>query len=142
MKSEHPRDPEIRAASPDGAAWIDTIANAWRPPAPSPGERRVFRERVIEHATRSPWRSLAVPTRGAALLLAMAVGLLLFMRIAPEPDVDANVQAAPIIASGHASGWERDLFDPPELDEWSSGVLADEGDMLPADYAAIESAFL
>jgi len=123
-------------------ALIESITELWSPPRRTPGERLAFRERVIERAERSPWRLLPAPARGPAALVAAAVALLVLVQTIPWSHTPTRTLPVAGFATGETSSWERDLFDPPELDVWSLVAPGLEPDMLPDDYVAIESAFL
>jgi hypothetical protein len=129
-------------ASRDDLAMIDTIAELWSPPRRTPGERLAFRERVMDRAERSPWYLLPGPARRPAALLTAAVALFVLVQAFPWSGRPTRTVPAAEAVVSDASSWERDLFDPPELDVWSLAAPGLEPDMLPEDYVAIESAFL
>jgi len=133
--------------------WIERLDAAYRPEPMSPLERQRFEHRVRraigqEDRTRPQPLVRGSARRGRTLVAAIFASAMLCGGVAlfwagllhsPSSDPAATSQVVTSLSWQAEESWERQVLQPRELDSYADDDL---GIPLPADYAAIESAFL
>jgi len=135
MIARHRHDDGPAALGPGEREWVESLAAAYRPAPMTERERTSFERRVLRATDqRSSSRSR---TTGALMLCASAAAAIWLAL--PSSRLDTSEISVQPTEVSRIQNWEYNVLNPRELEPDTN---SDHSEMLPAEYAAIESAFL